>query len=303
MEYLHKNKVQFAEAVNLTVFKTGLEPEIVEKDYYVTMVLQKLAETFEFIAFKGGTSLSKCHKVIKRFSEDIDITIDSRLSQKQKRALKYGIVNIAKELSMTIPNIDDVKSRRDYNCYKLTYDSVLEKTLNTVQPAILMETSFTEISFPTVILPVHSHIGNLFASEAPQAVEQYGLAEFQMKVQGMDRTLADKVFAICDYYLQGKTKRHSRHIYDIYKLIPLVTQDHTFRKLVKEVRKVRAKSNICPSAQPEVDVNKILNKIIAEEVYKEDYNILTIRLLEDKISYTQAITALRAIADSGLFSQ
>lgn len=303
MEYLHKNKVQFAEAVNLTVFKTGLEPEIVEKDYYVTMVLQKLAETFDFVVFKGGTSLSKCHKVIKRFSEDIDITIDSRLSQKQKRALKYGIVNIAKELSMTIPNIDDVKSRRDYNCYKLTYDSVLEKTLNTVQPAILMETSFTEISFPTVILPVHSHIGNIFAAEAPQAVEQYGLAEFQMKVQGMDRTLADKVFAICDYYLQGKTKRHSRHIYDIYKLIPLVTQDDTFQKLVKEVRKVRAKSNICPSAQPEVDVNKILNKIIAEEVYKEDYNILTIRLLEDKISYTQAITALRAIADSGLFSQ
>lgn len=35
--------------------------------------------------FKGGTSLSKCHKVIRRFSEDIDITIDTLLSQGQKK--------------------------------------------------------------------------------------------------------------------------------------------------------------------------------------------------------------------------
>ena len=34
-----------------------------------------------------------------------------------------------------------------------------------------------------------------------------------MKVQGLDRTLADKIFAICDYYMQGKVKKHSRHIH------------------------------------------------------------------------------------------
>ena len=30
---------------------------------------------------------------------------------------------------------------------------------------------------------------------------------FEMKVQGIDRTLADKVFAVCDYYLQGKVAK------------------------------------------------------------------------------------------------
>lgn len=49
-----------------------------DKDYYVTMILRELSERQNFIVFKGGTSLSKCHKAIKRFSEDIDITIDRR---------------------------------------------------------------------------------------------------------------------------------------------------------------------------------------------------------------------------------
>lgn len=39
------------------------------------------------IVFKGGTSLSKCHKAINRFSEDIDITIDTAISQGQKKKL------------------------------------------------------------------------------------------------------------------------------------------------------------------------------------------------------------------------
>ena len=54
--------------------------------------------------------------------------------------------------------------------------------------------------------------------EAPDAIEEYSLNPFEMKVQGIDRTLADKVFAVCDYYLQAKVAKHSRHLYDIYKL-------------------------------------------------------------------------------------
>ncbi len=301
MAYLHEEKEQFIEAVNLAVYKTGLEPEVIEKDYYVTMVLKKLSEQFGFSVFKGGTSLQKCHRIISRFSEDIDITIDNALSQGQKRKLKYGIVDIAEELKMTIPNIDEIRSRRDYNRYELTYDSVLDRLTDTVKPAILLETSFAEISFPTVILPVHSYIGDLFEEEAPEALEQYDLKVFSMKVQGIDRTLIDKVFAICDYYMKGNVKKHSRHIYDIYKLMPLVTQDEMFRLLVKEVRKVRAETKVCPSAMPGVDVTSLLYKIVEENSYKEDYNVLTVKLLEDKVSYEEALTSIKSIADSGLF--
>lgn len=80
MAYLHENREEFTNAVNLASEYFHILPIIVEKDYYVTMILRELSERKKFVVFKGGTSLSKCHKVIKRFSEDIDITIDARLS-------------------------------------------------------------------------------------------------------------------------------------------------------------------------------------------------------------------------------
>ena len=301
MDYLHNNREQFAEAINLAVFKTGLAPEIVEKDYYITLILRKLSEMFDFVVFKGGTSLSKCHKVIDRFSEDIDITIDNSLSQGQKKKLKYGIVEIAEEFGMKISNIDDIRSRRDYNCYRIEYDSVLKSTSGAVNPMVIMETSFTEVSFPTVTLAVGSYIGKLLQEEAPEMLTEYSLNPFEMKVQGLDRTLIDKVFAVCDYYLSGRVKKHSRHIYDIYKLSPLVRQDDDFKKLIQEVREVRSKASICLSAQPDVNVTELLHKIIHDEVYKEDYNTLTVRLLKEKVDYNEAIQVLRKIADSGFF--
>ena len=301
MDYLHNNREQFAEAINLAVFQTGLAPEIIEKDYYITLILRKLSEMFDFVVFKGGTSLSKCHKVIDRFSEDIDITIDNSLSQGQKKKLKYGIVEIAEEFGMKISNIDDIRSRRDYNCYRIEYDSVLKSTSGAVNPMVIMETSFTEVSFPTVTLAVGSYIGELLQEEAPEMLTEYSLNPFEMKVQGLDRTLIDKVFAVCDYYLSGRVKKHSRHIYDIYKLSPLVRQDDDFRKLIQEVRDVRSKASICLSAQPDVNVTELLYKIIRDEVYKEDYNTLTVRLLKEKVDYNEAIQVLRKIADSGFF--
>ena len=301
MDYLHNNREQFAEAINLAVFQTGLAPEIIEKDYYITLILRKLSEMFDFVVFKGGTSLSKCHKVIDRFSEDIDITIDNSLSQGQKKKLKYGIVEITEEFGMKISNIDDIRSRRDYNCYRIEYDSVLKSTSGAVNPMVIMETSFTEVSFPTVTLAVGSYIGKLLQEEAPEMLTEYSLNPFEMKVQGLDRTLIDKVFAVCDYYLSGRVKKHSRHIYDIYKLLPLVSQDDDFKKLIQEVREVRSKASICLSAQPDVNVTELLYKIIRDEVYKEDYNTLTVRLLKEKVDYNESIQVLRKIADSGFF--
>ncbi len=42
--------------------------------------------------------------------------------------------------------------------------------------------------------------------EAPEVIGEYHINPFEMKVQGLDRTLVDKVFAICDYYLQNRIK-------------------------------------------------------------------------------------------------
>ena len=89
------------------------------------MLLRLLAQRMPYIVFKGGTSLSNCHTVIRRFSEDIDITIDTLLSQGQKKKIKQAIVESAEELGMTIENLDETRSRRDYNRYVIAYDSVI----------------------------------------------------------------------------------------------------------------------------------------------------------------------------------
>ena len=61
-----------------TANKTGLPVQAVEKDLWVTAVLQMVFSLpiADHLVFKGGTSLSKVWKVIRRFSEDIDLAID-----------------------------------------------------------------------------------------------------------------------------------------------------------------------------------------------------------------------------------
>jgi len=60
---------------------SGINPTAIEKDWWVTLTLKALFQTefAEHLVFKGGTSLSKCWKLINRFSEDIDIVIDPAL--------------------------------------------------------------------------------------------------------------------------------------------------------------------------------------------------------------------------------
>ena len=65
------------QAINTVALNSGLPPSSIEKDWWVTQVLKALHSLpySEHIAFKGGTSLSKCWNLIERFSEDIDIAI------------------------------------------------------------------------------------------------------------------------------------------------------------------------------------------------------------------------------------
>ena len=66
------------EIIELTADKTGFFPQIIEKDLWVTTILQ-IVFSLPFadkLVFKGGTSLSKVWNVIERFSEDIDLALD-----------------------------------------------------------------------------------------------------------------------------------------------------------------------------------------------------------------------------------
>lgn len=300
---LHSDKELFREVVVSTAEDFGLVVPIVEKDYYVTMILKKLSMECPECVFKGGTSLSKCHHVIDRFSEDIDIAFSNNLSQGMRRHLKNDtIAGISDALEMPILDWENARSRRDYNCYTFSYDPLDgDITKGMLIQGVKMEVSLASLSFPTVKLPVESYVYQYLIKENMDIVDEYNLHPFVMNVQGIDRTLVDKVFAICDYYLQGKTKRYSRHIYDIHMLLPVVDLNERFKALIKKVREVRAEMSVCPSAAPGVDVPKLLREIIEKEVYKEDYSEITTYFQNHPVSYESAIEAVRTVAESGMF--
>ena len=301
MEFLHNETNLFKEVLTLTSNKLHISEQIIEKDYYITIILNRLSQELPFVVFKGGTSLSKCYQAINRFSEDIDITTDVPLTQGQKQKLKTTIVNITNDLNLTITNINETRSRRDYNRYIIVYDSVIESLVTNVQPAVILETAYVTTSFPVNQRLVTNYIQQILKEEAPELITKYSLGSYIMKVQSLERTFIDKVFAICDYYLHDKTTRHSRHLYDIHKLMPLLKFDNEFQKLVADVRNERSKSPICISASTDININTILENIIQSKIYKDDYNKLTVQLLGENITYDETIISIKEIINHKIF--
>ena len=68
------------DALEVAAGRSGRRAHLLEKDIWVVQALRALVEApfGQHLTFKGGTSLSKAYQVIRRFSEDIDITHDIR---------------------------------------------------------------------------------------------------------------------------------------------------------------------------------------------------------------------------------
>ena len=136
---LHHNRETFEQVILRVAEDKKIAPEIIEKDYYVTLFLKKIKELQPNLIFKGGTSLSKCYKLINRFSEDIDLNIETEAkpTEGQRKKLKANIVSVIDEFGFVLSNPDKVHSRRDYNKYIIDYPTVFNSDY-------LKETSFND---------------------------------------------------------------------------------------------------------------------------------------------------------------
>lgn len=301
--YLHDDRETFRELIDQVADSIGKAPVLVEKDYYVTLILRLLAEQLDNCVFKGGTSLVKGFHVIDRFSEDIDITFNTHIGDGKRKKLKNVVIkNISETLGMPITNWEDTQSDRDYNAYLFSYESVIGSQDDRLPQYVKLETALGSYSFPTQIIEVGNYIGTyLERKEHPELAQQYHLDKFPMNLQSLERTYIDKVFALCDYYLQGKSKRYSRHLYDIYMLTPRMKFDDVFIKLVSEVREHRARMKICPSAQENVDVSAVILEFCDNAFYKEDYEAITSYFVGNQVTYEEVIEQMRELAQSPLF--
>lgn len=300
---LHNDYSLFEQVILRISEDTGIEASIIEKDYYVTLFLQRIVAQLPNIIFKGGTSLSKCYKLINRFSEDVDLNIETEThpTEGQRKKLKEVIVSIIDEFGFTLTNPGNVRSRRDYNRYIVDYPTIFPTSY--LKEHLIVETAVYIKAYPCKRMLASSLIYDYLERNGyTDLIEQHGLQPFELNVQAAERTLVDKVFALGDYYLSNAVHEHSRHIYDIYKLLDVVTLDNSMKELVRSVREERKPHVNCRSAKDGVDMNALLQEIVDKAVYRQDYEDITAKILFENVPYETATIALRKIIVSGIFS-
>ena len=276
---------------------------IVEKDYYVVYFLKNIISKQPNIVFAGGTSLSKCYKLVKRFSEDIDLNVYTEatgVTERQRKQLKQDIISIIEGSGFSLENETQIRSRRDYNRYVIDYKS--PDSFAYLKQYLIVETSAFIKSFPTEMMEISCFIHDFMQSKSiNNEIEKYNLNPYDVRVQSLERTFIDKVFALADYYLNGQIKNHSRHIYDLHKIYPKINFNDNLKILIKEVREVRKQNKIFLSAMDNIDLPKILQNMVTEKTYETDYNQITSILLFENVSYARAIDTLQKIIDDGYF--
>ena len=88
MNWYKNHYIEWKEVLE-TVSREIKKAEIlVEKDTIQSMFLNELSKVNLPFVFKGGTSLSKAYNLINRFSEDIDLSMQKKPTQTDKKCLK-----------------------------------------------------------------------------------------------------------------------------------------------------------------------------------------------------------------------
>lgn len=231
-------------------------------------------------------------------SFDIDITFAEHIGESRRKKLKYNVMKpISEGLGLPISNWDSIESDRDYNYYLFEYSPASDFPSEGLMPGIKVETALISYAFPTEDGVVGSLIYDAIRESAPDIVKSFELEPFIMKVQSVSRTFIDKIFALCDYYLEKKSSRYSRHLYDIYKLYPVITIDDDFRRLAGQVREHRSHLPICPSAQENVNIKSVADEFLSTDFFRRDYDEITKKLISDNVSYDQTAQVLKIAVD------
>ena len=227
--------------------RTGIRSDILEKDYYVCLVLKDLASKQKKLQayFKGGTAVYKILNHMNRFSEDIDLTVkvnDDESNNSNKTRLKksaFGYVIDGLEL-MKEESVDKKGSITSF--YK--YDSLFNlNDLFKSERLQIEATSFT-ISEPVCKYIIEPLIYKYATDEEKNILkEKYNISEFEIETIKLERIFIDKIFAIEFYYERGMYEDVSKHLYDISIMIKnedikkMLLDKYQLKKLISYKRK------------------------------------------------------------------
>lgn len=220
--------------------KLNKAAQILEKDIWVCLALQKLFTMPNALSmvFKGGTSLSKAFRVIDRFSEDVDVTIDFRnftnedpflanVSNTRRKKISDNLKNSLREhlkeivlpyLQTEIQNecnsTPTIKLTTDGEGIEIYFKSVLESPSTYIKPFVFLEFGARNFTEPNDVHEIMPYI----ASEVPALA----FPKANVTVLAPERTFWEKITMIHVECNRGKFKekssRLSRHWYDVVML-------------------------------------------------------------------------------------
>lgn len=246
---------------------TGYRSQIIEKDWWVTSVLRAIfnLKYSNELSFKGGTNLSKCWKLIRRMSEDVDIAINreflgfggslskTQISDKLRRAacsfvrermqyeIKSGLLNqgISENMFNVWVNITPV-STTDPEIINIEYKP-LYSNIAYIKPQVKIEISGRSMSEPLAKINIRSFIG--------ENVDTSIFEELPVQVNAVvpERTFLEKLFLLHEEFAkpspQIRIERMSRHLYDIDQILDTdiaetaILNDELYRQVIAHRQK------------------------------------------------------------------
>jgi Nucleotidyl transferase AbiEii toxin, Type IV TA system len=233
-DYLH-NHPDFSELIRIVAQEKGIDPALVEKDYWIThglYCLQKRNMTFQL---KGGTSLSKGYQIINRFSEDIDIRIEppkerqlrtgkNHNKAKDVRARKDFFDWVAKQIDCD--GIEKVERDTAFDNHhmtsagiRLSYKTSTEG-MEGLKPGVLLEAGFDEVS-PNSPKDISSWVYDYAVAKKVPIIDNRAKA---VPCYDPRYTFVEKLQTISTRFRQQQASKESplgfmRHYYDLYSLL------------------------------------------------------------------------------------
>jgi len=222
--------------------RLGIRPTIIEKDFWVCVTLKMLFHKSRFgksLVFKGGTSLSKAHGLIERFSEDIDLVLDWKLigfgaglkdpmqdftSKSKQDQFNKEINRLAADyIARTLcPEVEDLL-RQENAGQSATVDPVDPHTVIIRYPAAFAETYIRpevrlEIGPLASWVPSAMHVIRPYTFDVlPEVFEN---PNCEVLAIAAERTFWEKATILHQeaHRTTQIPQRYSRHYYDLYKL-------------------------------------------------------------------------------------
>jgi len=221
--------------------RRALPAVAVEKDWWVTAVLRALFSLpyADNLSFKGGTSLSKCYNLIKRFSEDVDIAVNrekpdftntnTRIRNDLRRAackfvreeLQFDVKNQlvtnginSNHFSVNV-NITPVTTT-DPEVIEIIYQSLFDDN-DYIKPIVKIEVSGRSMNEPLETVKLQSIVDEVFA-DMP-----FANTPFDISAVVPQRTFIEKICLLHEEFAKPqkliRTERMSRHLYDLERIM------------------------------------------------------------------------------------